>query len=58
MTGDLALNIRLQRDDVVYIPDAFDTAVCVLGAVLKPGAYRLTPQMSFSWMPWAKRAAK
>ncbi|NJN46964.1 MAG: polysaccharide export protein [Candidatus Competibacteraceae bacterium] len=47
LTGDLALNIRLQRDDVVYIPDAFDTAIYVLGAVLKPGAYRLTPQMSF-----------
>ncbi len=46
LSGDLTLNIKLQRNDVVYIPDAFDTSVFVLGAVMKPGAYRLTPQMS------------
>ncbi|MBK1699970.1 SLBB domain-containing protein [Thiococcus pfennigii] len=47
LTGDLALNIRLQRNDLVYIPDSFDTPVYVLGAVTTPGVYRLTPQMSF-----------
>lgn len=47
LTGDLSLNIPLQRNDVVSIPDAFDTSIYVLGAVEKPGAYRLTAQMSF-----------
>lgn len=47
LTGDLSLNIPLQRNDVVNIPDAFDTAIYVLGAVEKPGSYRLTAQMSF-----------
>jgi polysaccharide export outer membrane protein len=47
LVGDLSLNLHLQRNDVVYIPDAFDTTVFILGAVGKPGAYRLTPQMSF-----------
>lgn len=47
LTGDLSLNIQLQRSDIVYIPDAFDTPVYVLGAVANPGVYRLTPQMSF-----------
>ena len=44
--GDLAYNIRLKPNDLVYIPDSFDTLVYVLGAVAKPGAYRLTPDMS------------
>lgn len=47
LAGDMSLNVQLQRNDVVYIPDAFDTSVFVLGQVEKPGAYRLTPQMSF-----------
>jgi len=47
LTGDLSLNIRLMRNDTVYIPDAADTSVFVLGAVNKPGVFRLTPQMSF-----------
>ena len=47
LNGDMSLNLTLQRNDVVYIPDAFDTSIFVLGAVGKPGAYRLTPQMSF-----------
>lgn len=44
--GDVAYNIRLKPGDLVYIPDSFDTLVYVLGAVNKPGAYRLTPDMS------------
>ena len=45
--GDLAYNIRLRPDDLVYIPDSSDTTVYVMGAVAKPGAYRLTPNMSY-----------
>lgn len=44
--GNLGLNIRLKRDDVVYIPDANDQLVYVLGYVGSPGAYTLTPDMS------------
>lgn len=44
--GELAYNISLKPNDLVYIPDSFDTLVYVLGAVHKPGAYRLTPDMS------------
>ncbi len=47
LTGDTSLNVPLQRNDVVYIPDASDTSVFVLGAVDHPGVFRLTPQMSF-----------
>jgi len=47
LTGDTGLNAPLQRNDVVYIPDATDTSVFVLGAVNAPGVFRLTPQMSF-----------
>lgn len=47
LTGDTSLNVPLQRNDVVYIPDATDTSVFVLGAVNTPGVIRLTPQMSF-----------
>jgi polysaccharide export outer membrane protein len=44
--GDSAYNIRLKPGDLVYIPDSFDTLVYVMGSVHKPGAYRLTPDMS------------
>lgn len=47
LTGDTNLNVALQRNDVVYIPDATDTSVFVLGEVHEPGVFRLTPQMSF-----------
>jgi polysaccharide export outer membrane protein len=45
--GDLAYNIRLKPNDLVYIPDSSETMVYVMGAVDKPGAYRLTPDMSY-----------
>ncbi len=45
--GNLAMNIRLARDDLIYIPDAGDQLVYVLGEVKHPGAFRLTPTMSF-----------
>lgn len=45
--GNLAMNLRLQRNDVVYIPDADDQLVYVMGEVQRPGAFHLTPEMSF-----------
>lgn len=45
--GNLALNLRLRRNDLVYIPDADDQLIYVLGEVQRPGALRLTPDMSF-----------
>ncbi|MFI3188649.1 MAG: SLBB domain-containing protein [Methylococcales bacterium] len=47
LTGDTGLNVTLQRNDLVYIPDSSDTSVFVLGAVNRPGVFSLTPQMSF-----------
>lgn len=47
LTGDTSLNVTLQRNDVVYIPDSSDTSVFVLGEVNRPGVFSLTPQMSF-----------
>ncbi|MDB0542244.1 SLBB domain-containing protein [Ralstonia solanacearum] len=44
--GEIAQNLRLHRGDLIYIPDSFDTLVYVMGQVGKPGAYRLTPNMS------------
>jgi polysaccharide export outer membrane protein len=44
---NLALNIRLKRNDTVYLPDSDDQLVYVLGEVRTPGAYRLTPNMTF-----------
>lgn len=44
--GESSYNIRLKPGDLVYIPDSFDTLVYVMGAVHRPGAYRLTPDMS------------
>ena len=44
---DTTLNVSLQRNDVVYVPDSTDTSVYVMGAVNHPGVFSLTPQMSF-----------
>lgn len=47
LTGvDPSLNLRLRPQDLIYVPDSDDTPVYVLGEVKKPGAYRLTPEMS------------
>jgi polysaccharide export outer membrane protein len=46
LNGDLAYNIRMKKGDLIFIPDSSETAVHVLGAVGKPGAYRLTPRMT------------
>jgi polysaccharide biosynthesis/export protein len=45
--SNLALNIHLQRDDTLYIPDGDDQLVYVMGEVLRPGAVRLTQNMTF-----------
>lgn len=46
LTGDPAYNIRMKKGDIIFIPDSSDTSVYVLGAVPKPGSYRLTPRMN------------
>jgi polysaccharide export outer membrane protein len=45
--ANLSLNIRLARNDMVYLSNAGDRVVYVLGEVKHPGAFRLTPTMSF-----------
>ncbi|WP_395010923.1 SLBB domain-containing protein [Undibacterium sp.] len=44
--SDPSYNIRLKPNDLIYIPDSNDTSVYVLGSVVRPGTYRLTPDMS------------
>lgn len=44
--GNIGLNIPLQRDDIVYVPDGTGVMVYVLGEVKNPGVMRLTPGMS------------
>ena len=46
LNGDLGYNFRMKKGDIVFIPDSSETAVYVLGAVPKPGSYRLTPSMT------------
>lgn len=46
LNGDPAYNLRMKKGDIVFIPDSADTAVYVLGAVPRPGSYRLTPRMN------------
>ncbi|MBI4566720.1 MAG: polysaccharide biosynthesis/export family protein [Planctomycetes bacterium] len=44
--ADLAFNLRLKPDDLVFVPDRGDTPVYVLGEVQKPGLFRWTSDMS------------
>jgi polysaccharide biosynthesis/export protein len=44
--NDLAFNLRLHRNDVIYVPYAVDNVVYVMGQVTKPGAFEVTPNMS------------
>ncbi len=46
LNGDPDYNLRMKKGDIVFIPDSSDTAVYVLGAVPKPGSYRITPRMT------------
>jgi polysaccharide biosynthesis/export protein len=45
--SNLALNIHLRRDDTLFLPDNDDQLVYIMGEVLRPGAVRLTPDMTF-----------
>ncbi len=47
MGKDLSLNIKLQRNDIIYVPDIEEKLVYVFGEVRNPGAFQLTPSMSF-----------
>jgi polysaccharide export outer membrane protein len=44
---DVSLNIPLQRNDLVYVPDPDAELVYVMGQVKNPGPYPLTANMSF-----------
>jgi polysaccharide biosynthesis/export protein len=44
---DVSLNIRLYRNDLVFVPDPDDELVYVMGQVKNPGPYPLTANMSF-----------
>lgn len=44
--GNLSLNLTLANNDVIFIPDAHEPYVYVMGQVNSPGAYRLTSNMS------------
>ena len=46
LNGDPAYNLRMKKGDIVFIPDSSDTSIYVLGQVLRPGSYRLTPRMT------------
>ncbi|WP_353571721.1 polysaccharide biosynthesis/export family protein [Candidatus Albibeggiatoa sp. nov. BB20] len=47
MGQNLNLNLKLKRNDIVYIPELREKLVYVLGAVNKPGAFPLTANTSF-----------
>jgi polysaccharide export outer membrane protein len=47
MGHNLNLNLKLKRNDIVYIPELREQLVYVLGAVNKPGAFPLTANTSF-----------
>ena len=44
---DSALNVTMRRGDMVYVPQRSEQLIYVMGQVTKPGAYELTPNMSF-----------
>ena len=44
---DASLNVPLQRNDLVYVPDPNDEQIYVMGQVKNPGPYPLTANMSF-----------
>jgi len=44
---DVSLNVPLDRNDLVYVPDPDDELIYVMGQVKNPGPYPLTANMSF-----------
>jgi polysaccharide export outer membrane protein len=47
-SGNIAADLRLRRDDVVYVPSLAERFVSVLGEVNKPGAVPLTPHTTLA----------
>jgi polysaccharide biosynthesis/export protein len=43
---DQAFNLPLHRNDVIYVPYKVDDVVYVMGQVVKPGPYPVTPDLS------------
>jgi polysaccharide export outer membrane protein len=44
--GNMALNARIMNNDIIYIPEAADEMVYVMGEVMSPGAIQLKSGMS------------
>lgn len=44
---DLSLNLKLKRNDIIYVPDIEERLIYVLGEVHRPGALSFVPHMSF-----------
>ena len=45
--SNLTLNLHLQRNDTLYLPDSEDQVVYVMGEVKRPGPVRLTSDLTF-----------
>lgn len=45
--GNIALNARLQNNDIVFIPESEDELIYVMGEVKNPGAIRLKSTLTF-----------
>lgn len=46
LNGNMAFNLKMKRGDMIFIPDSSETSIYVMGQVLRPSAYRLTPRMT------------
>ncbi len=46
-SGNMALNARIRNNDVIFIPENQDELMYVMGEVFKPGAIRLSSQMTY-----------
>ncbi len=46
INGNMALNARIMNNDIIYIPEASDELVFVMGEVVSPGAVQLKSGMS------------
>lgn len=46
LNGNMAFNLKMKRGDMVFIPDSSETSIYVMGQVIRPNAYRLTPRMT------------
>lgn len=45
--GNMALNARIKNNDVIFIPESQDELLYVMGEVHNPGAFQISPQMTF-----------